>query len=270
MSDAPAGIRSTHFTQDSTAVRYRDVQLPRIFVPWARVLLELVPAAPGSAVLDVATGPGTVARQAALLAGPSGRVTGLDISAAMLSVGRDWPPEEGAAPIEYVESPAAAMPLPDAAFDAVYCQQGMQHMSDPLAALREMRRVLKPGGSLGIAAWTESPFALFREVVARIAGGAGSHSSDFGRDAADFAAAVREAGFHDVRIETRRLVSTLEGGISQGLDVAQGTSTGPIIAALSPDKQALVGQALTAELEKLAVNGAVHLPSEANIAIARG
>ena len=67
---------------------YLRIHLPRIFVPWARVLLEVLPPRPGDAVLDVATGPGTVARQAALLAGPAGRVTGLDISAAMLSVGR--------------------------------------------------------------------------------------------------------------------------------------------------------------------------------------
>jgi len=151
MSDAPAGTRSPHFTRDATAQTYRDIQMPRIFVPWARALLEIVPPRAGDAVLEVATGPGTVARQAALLAGPAGRVTGLDISAAMLSVGRSWPAEAGAAPIEYLESSASSMPLPDASFDVVYCQQGMQHMSDPLAALREMGRLLKPGGRLGLA-----------------------------------------------------------------------------------------------------------------------
>lgn len=127
MSDAPAGTRSPHFTQDATAQTYRAIQLPHIFVPWARVLLELVPPREGDVVLDVATGPGTVARQVAALAGPRGRVTGLDISAAMLSVGRSWPAEAGAAPIQYVESSASSMPLPDASYDVVYCQQGMQH-----------------------------------------------------------------------------------------------------------------------------------------------
>ena len=74
MSDAPAGTRSPHFTQDATAQTYRDVQMPHIFVPWARVLLELAPTHAGEIVLDVATGPGTVARAAAAMAGPSGRV----------------------------------------------------------------------------------------------------------------------------------------------------------------------------------------------------
>src|SRR4029453_16402731 len=124
VSDTLAGTRSPHFAQDRTAQTYASIHLPRVFEPWARILLELVPPRPGDLILDVATGPGTVARQAAVLAGPSGRVTGLDISAAMRAVGRSWPAEPDAAPIEFVESSASAMPLPDAAFDVVYCQQG--------------------------------------------------------------------------------------------------------------------------------------------------
>ncbi len=103
MSTPPAGLHSLHFAQDSSAQAYRDVQLPRVFEPWARVLLEVVPPQPGDAVLDVATGPGTVARQAAALVGPSGRVTGVDISPAMLAVARTWPPE----PASWTESPFA-------------------------------------------------------------------------------------------------------------------------------------------------------------------
>jgi ubiquinone/menaquinone biosynthesis C-methylase UbiE len=120
MADISTETRSPHFSQDGMVQTYTSIHLPRVFVPWASILLEVVPPRPGDAVLDVATGPGTVARHAAQLVGPNGRVTGVDISAAMLSAGRAWPVEQGAAPIEYVESSAASLPLPDAAFDVAY------------------------------------------------------------------------------------------------------------------------------------------------------
>src|SRR5215468_4735515 len=101
--------RSPHFNREATANTYRDIHLPRVFTPWARVLLELLTPRPGDAVLDVATGPGTVARPAAQLAGPSGRVTGVDLSSAMLNIARSFPAESGSAPIEYVEGPATAI-----------------------------------------------------------------------------------------------------------------------------------------------------------------
>src|SRR5579864_3283828 len=104
MTEVSAQTRSPHFAEDSTARTYRDLQLPRVFTPWAHVLLEVVPTLAGDLVLDVATGPGTVAREAARAAGTSGRVVGVDIRSAMLSVARNWPVEDGAAPIEYVEA----------------------------------------------------------------------------------------------------------------------------------------------------------------------
>ena len=168
MIEPSAQTRSPVFSEDSSATTYREIHLPRIFAPWAGVLLEIVPTLPDDSVLDVATGPGTVALQAARLAGAHGRVVGVDFSPAMLRIARAWPAEPGAAPIEYIESSAMSMPLPDATFDVAYCQQGLQHMSDPFAALREMRRLLKVDGRIGVATWSRSPFGLFREVVAQL------------------------------------------------------------------------------------------------------
>ena len=67
---------------------YDEIMVPRMFEPFAELLLDQVNLLSGEAVLDVACGPGTVARLAALRVGPSGRVTGCDLSPAMLELAR--------------------------------------------------------------------------------------------------------------------------------------------------------------------------------------
>ena len=148
----PMGLR---FSDEGAAVAYDRLFTASFFAPWARVLIDLVGVEPGDAVLDVATGPGTVARMAAVRAGTPGRVAGVDLSGPMLEVARKKPAEHGAAPIEFVQRPADDLQLPDGSFDVVLCQQGLQFFPDQIAALREMRRVLKPGGRVGIAVWAK-------------------------------------------------------------------------------------------------------------------
>jgi ubiquinone/menaquinone biosynthesis C-methylase UbiE len=262
--------RSPHFGRDATAATYRDIHLPRVFTPWARVLVEIVAPRPGEAVLDVATGPGTVAREAAKIVGPTGNVVGVDISAAMLAVGKGWPAEPNAAPIQYVESPATQMPLPDATFDVVYCQQGLQHMSDPHAALQEMRRLAKPNGRIGLALWQQSPFGLFRQAVAELGlPDSGPQPSEFGRDAAQLKDALQSAGFTDINVQTRELVSVLEGGPPQALEVAIATSAAAQLQDLPADQQESVRATILRAIQPMVRSDGVHLKSISNIAFAR-
>jgi SAM-dependent methyltransferase len=261
--------RSPHFNREATANTYRNIHLPRVFTPWARVLLEILPAEPGDAVLDVATGPGTVARPAAALAGPAGRVTGVDLSTAMLNNARSFPAQAGSAPIEYIQSPATSMPLPNESFDKAYCQQGLQHMSDPAAALAEIRRLLRPNGRLAVAIWQQSPFGLFRQVVADLGITAdGAQPSPFGREPEDLARALDQAGFTHVKVQKREMVSVLEGGVPQALEVAVATSAGAGMENLTPAQQEQVRAALTAALQPLVKEDGVHLASSSNIATA--
>lgn len=267
----PTGSVSPHFGRESTARTYRQIHLPRIFTPWAKVLLEVVPPRRGETVLDVATGPGTVAREAAALVGPSGRVVGVDISAAMLAEARAWPREGGAAPVEYIESSAEAIALPDATFDVAYCQQGLQHMADPHGALRQIRRMLKSSGRIGVAVWAQSPFGLFRDVLGalNLSGGGGPQPSDFGRDADGLAAALRKAGFADIQVQTRDMVSVLEGGVQEAVELALATSSAALLATLSPADQEAARQAFARALETHVVNGRLELRSAANIGTGR-
>src|SRR5262249_18794953 len=129
--------------------------VPHLFDPWAAVLLSLAAPRPGEAVLDVATGPGTVARAVAARVGPTGKVMATDISRHMLDVARQKTSPPRAAAFESAGSPAAPLAAPDGAFDLVTCQQGLQFFPDRVAALIEMRRALRREGRAAIAVWAD-------------------------------------------------------------------------------------------------------------------
>lgn len=99
--------------------------------------------------------------------GATGTVAGIDINPGMLAVARSVMPPGMS--IEWYETSVEAIPLPDEAFDVVLCQLGLQFFPDKLAALREMRRVLAPGGRLVIKVVGPTPriFVILAEALAR-------------------------------------------------------------------------------------------------------
>ncbi len=120
--------------------------VPALFGPWGRVIAGMAGVAPGDRVLDVACGTGALARAAAELAGAGGHVTGLDANPEMLAVALRK--SDG---IAWHQGRAERLPFPDASFDAVASQFGMMFFDDRPAALREMLRVLRPGGRMAVA-----------------------------------------------------------------------------------------------------------------------
>lgn len=152
------------------AEMYENYFVPAMFLPWATILLRHAAPQPGERVLDVACGTGIVARQAAPLVGADGLVVALDMNAAMLAVARALPVPSGAT-ITWHEGNAMALPFPDGAFDVVLCQHGLQFVPDRAAAVREMRRVLAPGGRalvIVLQALARHPvFEALMESVAR-------------------------------------------------------------------------------------------------------
>lgn len=116
---------------------------------------------PGQRILEVAAGPGDTGLMAARLLG-DGRLVSTDLSAEMVGAARKRGTELGVRNADYRVLDAQAMDLPDASFDGIVCRWGFMLMPDPAAALRECRRVLKPGGRLAFAVFTgpeENPFA---------------------------------------------------------------------------------------------------------------
>jgi SAM-dependent methyltransferase len=131
---------------------YQRYLVPAVFAPWAAMLIEQAVLQPGERVLDVACGTGVVARLAVKPVGSTGQIIGLDNDAEKLRVARSLPPLPGVS-LAWQEGNALAMPFADASFDALLCQQGLQFFPDRPAALREMHRVLVPGGRLVLSVW---------------------------------------------------------------------------------------------------------------------
>jgi ubiquinone/menaquinone biosynthesis C-methylase UbiE len=146
---------------------YERYFVPAIGAPLAAELVAAAALRPGERVLDVACGTGIVARLAAEHIGPSGTVAGVDINPGMLAVARAATPPE--ALIDWHQAPADALPLPDEAFDVVTCQMGLQFFPDQVAALREMHRVLAPGGRviLNVPGPTPEMFGVLAEALER-------------------------------------------------------------------------------------------------------
>ena len=144
---------------------------------WRRKLVRaLGPVGAGDEVLDLATGTADVALAVAG-ACPGVRVTGLDPSGGMLEVGRDKVARAGFEErVELVEGDAQALELQDDRFAATCIAFGIRNVPDRCAALREMARVVRPGGRIAILELTQprgrwtSPFARFhmRHVVPRL------------------------------------------------------------------------------------------------------
>lgn len=157
---------------------------------------------PGQTVLDVGCGPGTITADLAALVAP-GRVTAVDTGREILDRAAAAAAERGLDNIEFATADVHALDFPDDSFDVVHAHQVLQHVGDPVQALREMRRVCRPGG---IVAARDSDYAAmtwypegpgmqqWQELYGRVARANGGEP-DAGRRLLSWA---RQAGFTDI------------------------------------------------------------------------
>jgi ubiquinone/menaquinone biosynthesis C-methylase UbiE len=162
-------IARTEQAVRSPADVYDEQFVPALFRPWAAVLCDAASIGPGQRVLDVACGTGALAIAVADRVRPDGAVHGLDANPEMLAVAR-----RKHADVEWHEGRAESLPFADAGFDAVVSQFGLMFFDDRVAALREMQRVLRPGGRLAVAvcgALEHSPgYAALAALLERLFG----------------------------------------------------------------------------------------------------
>jgi ubiquinone/menaquinone biosynthesis C-methylase UbiE len=152
--DARLQRRVQRYGWDLAALDYEQLWHAQLAEAQA-ALMSLAALEPGERALDIACGTGLVSFEAARAVGPGGHVLGVDLSERMVDTAERRALELKLSNCRFSRMDAETLALPDASFDAVLCALGLMYMPDPEHAVREMRRVLRPGGRISLAIWGE-------------------------------------------------------------------------------------------------------------------
>ena len=140
----------------------------KMFVPLTRALIERAGIHKGQTVLDVAGGAGEPSLTIAEVVGPEGSVTYTDGVAQMVEAARAEAQRRGITNVQFRQTAAESLPFAESSFDVVVSRLGVMLFRDPDTAVREMLRVLKPGGTLAFAVWGKSEINPFCHLVTRV------------------------------------------------------------------------------------------------------
>jgi SAM-dependent methyltransferase len=234
--------------------------------------------ATGMTVLDIATGTGQPAIPISERVRPAGRVIGIDSDQDMLAACRRLARNAGADNLELREMDMHALAFGDGTFDAVTCGFALQFARDPVRVLREIRRVLRPGGRFAISVWDEpvrNPlFTTAFEALVSVLPQPPPDPKAPGpfRLAAkgELQSVLRAAGFGDFTVEA---VMFTPQSASVETHWEMMSEMAPVLvhalAEQPPEVVAAVKEALLAKLASFVVDGKVRLPASALVASAR-
>ncbi len=229
----------TAFTED-VAELYESALVPMIFVPYARDLAERTSRLAPRDVLEVACGTGVVTRAMADSLPAECAIVATDLNPAMVARGEAVGTSR---PVTWRQADVMELPFPDESFDAAVCQFSVMFFPDRVAAYREIRRVLRPGGAFLFSVWNSIQDNEFADAVtsalvhlypddpplflARTPHGHGSPT--------DIESDVREAGFENCVLIQRDDVSVAANPELPAVAYCQGTPLRNEILARDPD-----------------------------------
>jgi ubiquinone/menaquinone biosynthesis C-methylase UbiE len=142
------GDSETGQVSEEAAKVYEEGWVPALFQEWCPRVIETANIKPGHHIIDIACGTGVLSIAAYEHIAPEGTIVGVDINEAMLNIAKSK-----SSSIEWQNAPAEALPFNDNNFDRTVCQFGLMYFEDKAGAIREMIRVLKPGGVLAVTVW---------------------------------------------------------------------------------------------------------------------
>ena len=252
------------------AVAVYDKELvPWLFEHWGEPMVDLVAPEPSSRILDLACGSGLIVRHLLGRLGESGTVYGVDIDSAMLAYAATTVEDSR---VSWHESDAARLPFESGSVDRVSCHQGLQFFPDRLAALAEVRRVLKAGGRVAVATWGKLednpwPVALSSAVGQLLGDDVGAGMSvvcDLG-DPLEVGELLAGAGFEEIRVDQRSQTATHRDVRAAAVGQLAALPSGSAISELSREHQTeLVGLISDLLSDHLDTTGRLSVRSTSN------
>jgi SAM-dependent methyltransferase len=239
-------------------------------LPISEWMVDHTAPSPGETVLELAAGPGDTGFIAARRISPGGTLICSDASQDMLEVAEERAAEQGVTNVEFKQLQLEWIDLPTASIDVVLCRWGLMLTIDPASAMRECRRVLKPGGRMAAAVWDTADANPWTLVLQRVLvelghseppapGGPGMFA--LSRDGL-LAEMLQEAGFFDVVVEPVAIVRRYSGvldWIGETRDLSQQFSS--VWGSLSdPQRRELRERLGQAAAPYMADDGSVTLP----------
>jgi SAM-dependent methyltransferase len=259
------------WNKDGAAWRRWNPTLDRWYGEVTRQMLDLALIQPGQRILDIAAGAGEPAVSAAKRVGPGGYVLATDISEGIVELALQVARERGFKQIETRAMDGEKLDLPDASFDAVLCRLGLMYMPHPQAALREWRRVLRPGGRVAVVVfstldrngWGAVPASIIRrraQLPPPVPGQPGPFSLGAPGVLDD---AFRQAGFANPEVRTVPVPLRM-GSSAEYVRVAREAFGGfnAMMAHLSPQERESVWNEVEGSMRSFESPGGFEVPGE--------
>jgi ubiquinone/menaquinone biosynthesis C-methylase UbiE len=250
---------------------YDRYMVPLIFAPYAADLAQRAASFSPTAVLEIAAGTGVVTRALAPKLSPDARYTVTDLNQPMLDYAASQQPPDSR--ITWRQADAMTLPFENGTFDLVCCQFGAMFFPDRIAAYREARRVLKPGGHFLFSVWDRIEENVFADDVTKAL--AEIFPNDPPRflartphgyhDTALIRSDVEAAGFSRVTIETKAAESRAPSPRIPAVAFCQGTVLRSEIEAREPGKLEAATDHAAAALADRHGSGAVAAKIQAHI-----